>query len=479
MLTLMGALSVVGCASLPGREAPVEIKSIDRYATAQSFAPSATTAPTTEKRQAVAQWPADAWWQTYGDAQLSGLIDEALKGSPTLAVADARLRRARALTDVAASADKLQLNATASATEQKQSYNYITPPAFTPRGWNDFGRASLDLSWDLDLWGRNRAALAAATSEAEAARADAAQARLTLSTAVASAYAELAREHAALDTATAARDVRGKTADLFQNRFDNGLETAGSVRQVISRRATADADVLALEEQIALQRNRIAALLGAGPDRGLSMSRPTLDLSRGFSLPEHLAAELVGRRPDLAAARLRAEAAAGRVGQARAAFYPNVNLTGLIGVQSLGLDWLTREGSSIGSIGPAISLPIFSGGRLRGQLRGAEAEYAEAVASYDRTLVQALQDVADVAVSRKALGPQITRIDEAVDAARESWRIQNDRYEGGLSNYLDVLTAEDYLLSNLRTRSDLRSRSFALDVALVRALGGGYSSNSL
>jgi NodT family efflux transporter outer membrane factor (OMF) lipoprotein len=477
-ITLIGALSVAGCAGLPGREAPIEIKSIQRYATEQSFAPPATTAAS-DKRQAVAQWPADAWWQTYGDAQLSALIDEALKDSPTLAAADARLRRARALADVAASADKPQLNATASATEQKQSYNYLSPPAFTPRGWNDYGRASLDLSWDLDFWGRNRAALAAATSEAEAARADAAQARLTLSTAVASAYAELAREHAALDTSMAARDVRGKTAELFQNRFDNGLETAGSVRQVIARRAAADAEVLALEEQLALQRNRIAALLGAGPDRGLSISRPTLDLSRGFSLPDRLAAELVGRRPDLAAARLRAEAAARRVGQARAAFYPNVNLTALIGVQSLGLDWLTKEGSSIGSVGPAISLPIFTGGRLRAQLRGADAEYAEAVASYDRTLVQALQDVADVAVSRKALGPQIARIGEAVDAAREAWRIQNNRYEGGLSNYLEVLTAEDYLLSNLRTQSDLQSRSFALDVALVRALGGGYSSNSL
>ena len=112
---------------------------------------------------------------------------------------------------------------------------------------------------------------------------------------------------------------------------------------------------------------------------------------------------------------------------------------------------------------------------MRAQLHGAEAEYAEAVASYDGTVVQALQDVANVATSQRALAPQITRIGEAVDAARESWRIQNDRYSGGLSTYREVLTAEDYLLSNLRTQTDLQSRSFTLDVALVRALGGGYS----
>jgi outer membrane protein TolC len=162
------------------------------------------------------------------------------------------------------------------------------------------------------------------------------------------------------------------------------------------------------------------------------------------------------------------------VGQARAAFYPNINLNALIGVQSLSLDMLTREGSSLGSIGPALSLPLFTGGRLRAQLRGAEAEYAEAVSLYDRTVVQALQDVADVAVSQRALGPQLTRVGEAVEAARESWRIQNNRYSGGLATYLEVLTAEDYLLSNLRTQSDLQSRSLTLDVALTRALGGGY-----
>jgi NodT family efflux transporter outer membrane factor (OMF) lipoprotein len=179
------------------------------------------------------------------------------------------------------------------------------------------------------------------------------------------------------------------------------------------------------------------------------------------------------------AARLRAEAAGKRIDQAQAAFYPNVNLVAFVGLQSLGLDALTRNGSDIGSIGPAVSLPIFDGGRLRGQLRGADADYAQAVADYDRAVVQALQDVADAATSQRALGGQLARTGEAVDAAREAWRIQNNRYEGGLSTYLDVLSAEDTLLSNLRTQSDLQSRAFTLDVALVRALGGGYTAPRL
>jgi NodT family efflux transporter outer membrane factor (OMF) lipoprotein len=464
--TAVLALGLGACAGLPQPADKPAMKTGAEYATAQSFAAS------------LAQWPADAWWKAYGDPQLDRLIDEALAGAPSIAVAQARLQRAQAQARIADAATGPQVSANASATQQKQSYNYLSPRAMTPQGWNDYGRATLDLSWEIDFWGRNRAALAAATSEAEAARADAAQARLALATAIASAYAELAREFAALDTAQAALAVRAKTAELFRRRFDNGLETMGGVKQVESRQAAAEAEVLSVQEQIALQRNALAALLGAGPDRGLAIERPTVSLSRGFGLPVRLDADLLGRRPDIAAARLRAEAGAKRIDQARAEFYPNVNLSAFIGMQSLGLDNLAHNGSSVGSVGPAVSLPIFEGGRLRAQFRGREAEYAEAVANYNDTVVKALQDVADAATSQRALGGQLARSGEAVDAARESWRIQNNRYEGGLSTYLDVLSAEDTLLSSLRSLTDLQSRAFTLDVALVRALGGGYETKS-
>jgi NodT family efflux transporter outer membrane factor (OMF) lipoprotein len=463
VFALLGiSAALTACASLPGPAPSPEIRPQSAFAGTQSFVAPA------------ADWPAAGWWKVYGDAQLDALIAEGLAGSPSVAVADARMRRARASQDNARGALAPVVSANASATEQKQSYNYLSPPAMTPQDWNDYGRASLDFSWEIDFWGKNRAALAAATSEAVAAGADADQARLALSSAIASGYAELARLYAALDTATAARTLRAKTAELFAKRFDNGLETRGSVRQADSRRASSEADVLALDEQIALQKNKLAALLGAGPDRGLTIARPNVNFTRAFALPASLSAELIGRRPDLVAARLRAEAAAKRIHVSKAQFYPNVNLTAFIGVQSLGLDRLQENGSDIGSVGPAISLPIFNGGRLRAQLRGAEAEYAESVANYEQALVQALREVADAAVSQRALAPQLDKIDAAVDAAREAWQVQNDRYQGGLASYLEVLTAEDYLLANLRSQSDLRSRSMTLDVALNRALGGGY-----
>jgi NodT family efflux transporter outer membrane factor (OMF) lipoprotein len=461
-LVCIAAASLSACAAFPGREPAPQIKPAGSYAAQQSFAAPAGA------------WPSDAWWDAYGDAQLSGLIREALAGAPSLGVAEARLRRAEALAQVTDAARRPQLSANASGTTQRQSRNYLSPADATPDGWKGYGRATLDFSWELDFWGRNRAAFAAATSDAEAARADVAQARLLLATAIASAYAELARLHALHDTASAALEVRAKTAGLMQRRHEHQLETLGSVRQAESRRAGAETDVLALAEQLALQRNSIAALLGAGPDRGLAIARPAANLAKGYALPPQLALDLIGRRPDIAAARLRAAAAAGRVDEAKAAFYPNVNLAAFIGVQSLGLGMLTKGGSMIGSAGPAVSLPIFDGGRLRGQLRGADADYAAAVAGYEDTVVQALQDVADAAVSLQALTGQLDRSGAAVDAARDAWRIQNARYEGGLATYLDVLTAEDGWLSTRRTQADLQARSLALDVALVRALGGGY-----
>jgi len=464
VLALSCALALAGCAGFPSKETPAAPKAVESYATARSFA------------AAKVEWPADEWWKRYGDAQLDALIAEAVAGAPSLAVAEARLARAEAAAGIARAETMPLVTGAASVTREKQSYNYLTPSSVTPRNWQDYGRATLNFSWELDFWGRNRAALAAATSDAMAAKADAAQARIALATSIASAYAELARLHAARDTAAAALEVRAQTLALFRARRAHGLETVGSVRQVEARHASAQADVLSLDEQLVLQRHRIAALTGAGPDRGLAIARPTIALDATYGLPAELPAHLLGRRADIVAARLRAESAAKRIDQARAAFYPDVNLAAFIGLLSRGLGSFANSGSTYGSAGPAISLPIFDAGRLEGQLTGARAEYAEAVASYEGTLVQALQDVADAATSRQALDGQLARTGEAVDAARDAWQIQKNRYEGGLATYLDVLNAEDNLLGNLRALSDLQSRSFALDVALVRALGGGYAN---
>lgn len=465
-LTLMAgaAAALSACASVPDLGAAPQPKPAAAYAADQSFA-----APATE-------WPSDRWWAAYADPQLSGLIDEALAGSPDLAKAQARVRRAEAYAHMTGSTLGPHIAAVASVAETKQSYNNGVPKAAVPHGWNDTGMAGASLNWQLDFFGKNRALLAAATSEADAARAEAAAARLTLSTAIAGAYADLTQLHADRDAAQEALRICTDSEALITARRQQGLETLAAQERAHSARASAEAELAALDEAVGLTRNRLAALMGHGPDRGLTIARPAPGAIRAFGLPQNLQAELIGRRPDVAAARLTAEAAAKRIKVAKADFYPNVNLTAFIGVQSLGLDMLAKSGSTVGSIGPAISLPIFDSGRLQGAYRGARAEYDAAVATYDQTLIRALQEVADSAVSARALDARLSKSREALTASQAAYELARQRYARGLGTYLDVLTAEDALISNRRTVAALETRAFTLDVALVRALGGGFGA---
>jgi efflux transporter, outer membrane factor (OMF) lipoprotein, NodT family len=422
---------------------------------------------------AAGAWPVEGWWQEWGDSQLDTLIAEGLAGSPDIAAAAARVRAADALAQQAGAALMPRLGAEASAGGVQQSKTMGIPPQFVPDGIQDSGHVAATFSFDLDLWGRNRAALAAATSEAEAARVDAAQARLILTTGVAAAYADLAGQYAALDVAREALRVRSASAQLSANRTRAGLDNQASASQADSRVASARADIAALEEAIALTRNRIAALVGAGPDRGRTIDRPKL-AAPTVDLPAGAGIELIGRRPDIVAARLRAEAAAKRIDVARADFYPNISLTALVGFQSLGLGNLFAAGSKYGSGGAAITLPIFEGGRIEGRYRGARADYEAAVARYDGTLVAALRDVADIVASRAATAQQLADRRAALAAAATAANLAGLRYRAGLDNQLVQLTAEDSMVALSRSVADLEARQRTLDIALIRALGGGY-----
>jgi NodT family efflux transporter outer membrane factor (OMF) lipoprotein len=420
---------------------------------------------------------ADRWWQGFGDAQLDALMTEGIAGSPDVAAAAARVRAADALTQQADAAIGPALAVDGFAGGNKQSENLGIPPQFVPKGIQDTGRITGNLSFNLDLWGKNRAALAAARGEAEAARVDAAQSQLLLTTGIASAYADLAQYFAQRDVAVKALDVRVATARLTAQRVSVGVDTRGSQAQADSRVPQARADIVALDEAIQLTRNRIAALLGAGPDRGRSIARPSLT-SVPIGIPANVGIDLVGRRPDIVAARLRAEAAGDRIKVARADFYPNLNLSALVGLQSLGLGNLFEGSSSYGTGGLAISLPVLDAGRIQGRYRGARADYETAVARYDSTLIGALRETADAVASRRAADERLAELRNALASAEEASRIAGLRYSGGLSNQLPALTADDTLLAVRRAVADLEARRLGLDIALIRALGGGYRNQT-
>jgi len=463
-LVLLAALSSAACAPVPRLgSAPVP-------RSAESLASQASLTGH------LADWPSDRWWAALGDPALDALIAEGLAGSPDVAVAAARVRAAEAIARQAGAALGPSLAVDGSAGGTQQSQNLGIPPTFVPDGIQDTGRLTAALSFNLDLWGKNRAALRAARGEAAAAEVDAAQARLLLTTNIAAAYADLGQYYAQRDVARDVVTAREAVAKLTAQRVAIGVDTRGSQSAADTRVPQARADVLALDEAIVLTQNRLAALVGSGPDRGRSIARPTIR-EVPVGLPTNAGIDLVGRRPDLVAARLRAEAADQRIKVAKADFYPNLNLTALVGLQSLGLGTLLDTGSTYGNGGLAVSLPVLDAGRIQGRYRGARASYDEAVARYDATLITALREVADAVASRNAADTRLAEARRALSFAEDASQIAQLRYRAGLSNQLNVLATSDTLLAARRAVADLEARRTTLDVTLIRALGGGYRNN--
>ena len=462
---VLTACLVNACAPLPALGPVPDAKSPDTFKSEQTFqAPEAS-------------WPADRWWEKYSDAQLNQLIEEGLAESPDLKVAQARLRRSEAQSQSVGSILYPQLSANATVFGQETSTNYIVPAPYTPQGWYSYGQATLNFSWEIDFWGKNRAALAAAVSESQARSADVAQAKLILTTSIARSYADLARLMADRATAEKALEIRTKTSALFSERQKQGLENMGAVSQAEGKRSLAENDLVQIDVRIAETRNRLAALVGAGPDRGAQIKPPNNLIKASYALPPDIGINLVGRRPDIVATRWQAEATQSRIEQRKAAFYPNVNILAFVGAQSLGINKLVESGSYMSNAGPAIYLPLFLGGKLRADLKVARADYDESVANYEKTLIQALNEVADVAAGLKQLQKQVRLADQSVAAQTQGLTVAANRYKGGLANYLDVLVAEDELLTSWRVQTDVRTRAFILDVALTKALGGGYQAD--
>jgi len=426
-----------------------------------------------------AEWPAQDWWTAYHDPQLTALIAEGLAGSPDIQIAEARVREADALAQQSGAALYPHLTANGSVSVFRESLNQGFPKSFQvflPHGWHGQAQVTGNATYDLDLFGANRAAFAAATSDADAAEVDLAGARLTLSTAIAAAYADLVQLVADRAASQESLTEREQSAELVRQRASQQLENEGELAQALSRSAGAKADLDQIEGQIALARNQLAALVGKGPDRGLDIALPGGVQLRPFGVPSMLGVDLIGRRPDIVAARLRAEAASSRIKVAHAAYYPNINLNGDLGYQAIGIESLISPASVIGQLGPAISLPIFDGGRIEGGYRDARALYDESVANYDKSLTNALHEVADALTNQRELAVELADARVALSEGENAYRIATLRYQGGLSRYLDVLTSEDTLVVQRRRVTDLQARAFGQDVALVRALGGGFET---
>jgi NodT family efflux transporter outer membrane factor (OMF) lipoprotein len=256
-----------------------------------------------------------------------------------------------------------------------------------------------------------------------------------------------------------------------------GLDTQLELRQSEGALPDTRQQIEALQEQATLTQHALAALTGQG-NRTVVSDAPTLASAKGLALPAELPANLLGQRADIIAARWRVEAAAHDVKNAKAQFYPNINLMAFAGLSSIGLGRLINAGSEQWGVGPAIRLPIFDAGRLRGNLRGKTADLDAAVESYNGAVLEAIHDVADQIASSQSIERQQVQQRDAQAAAEGAYQIALQRYRAGLGTFLNVLSAEGAVLNQRRLGVDLAARALDTQVALMRALGGGLRSDA-
>ncbi len=424
-----------------------------------------------------ARWPDSDWWKAFGDPQLNTLIDTATSGSPTLAAASARVRQAAALAGVAEAAESPQVDGSLSVTREHWPDNlYYGPgPLANANTWNNVG--ALHLNYHLDLWGRDKNDTERALDVAHQRAADARAAQLELEVNVVRAYVDFAEQYALLDIANDVYSRQKQLADLARRRLAGGIGTQLDLSQAEAPLPEYQRQIEAVREAIELDRNRLAALVGKGPGAAATLARPTLSLSAPAALPSAVPAELIGHRPDVVAARWAVAAQARGIDVAHAAFYPNIDLiASLGGYAAAGSLFQFLHATNGGwSGGPALSLPIFDGGALRGRLGAAAAGYDEAVAHYDQSVVDALKEISDAIVRLHSLDKQQRDAERSVDAAQRSYSLSELGFKRGLTDYVNVIVEETRWLGAKQRVAQVHAERLAAYASLMSALGGGLT----
>jgi NodT family efflux transporter outer membrane factor (OMF) lipoprotein len=416
----------------------------------------------------------DAWWKAFRDPQVDRLAELTLAGNPTLQGALARIRAAQAQLSGARADDRPQVGLDGQEQRLLFSKDYIIPPPFGG-SYRWYGQVAANLTWNIDFWGKQAAIIGRAHDNVRAAALDAAAARLALSGALAQTYINLLLAYQDNDIARESVREREEILKLTQGRFNAGLENASAVEQAKALLALARAEVKRTEAQRDLNVHAVAALTGQGADAYATITRPAPHLDTALPLPTALPADLLARRPDILAAQARIEAAAKGREAAHADFYPNINLTALVGFQAIGLSNLLTGDSFTYGAGPAIHLPIFDAGKIRARYAGATAELDAAVADYNGTVLSAIHQTADAMTEVSSLESQRADQQDAVDSAQRALALAESRYRSGLSDQIPMLNAENTLLTARQQMAALVANSTIQRVTLLLSVGGGFN----
>lgn len=471
-MTLTAAALLAGCTTVGPDYAEPQIALPERYGEA-----SAAAAP--------GEVDLASWWQAFGDAQLSTLVERALSQNLDVAVATARIREARALERAADAGLLPQVSAEASATRQRISENALPVPVPGGTGTPNAGfalpgtefttwRGGLDASWEIDMFGRTQRGVEAAEARTGAAIWNRRDAEISVAAEVANAYLRLRTLQADIANAHAELVRQQRFERLVEARVRGGLVTGQDLAQQRSERAAAEATIPALEAQAKAEIHAIGTLLGATPDTLSAQLSASGAVPAAPPIPAGLPSELLRRRPDIRAAERRLAAATADIGVAVADLYPRFSLTAAPALVSTALSSLLEWGSRSFSAGAALDWPLFDGGRRRAMVEARSAQQEQAMIDYRKAILTAHRDVEDALGRIDGDRRQLTRLDAALADAARAEAIAQARYRGGLASYSEVLPAQARRLVLEKQVIETRGALAQDTVGLVKALGGGW-----
>jgi NodT family efflux transporter outer membrane factor (OMF) lipoprotein len=417
--------------------------------------------------------PRGNWWEAFNDPQLNALATQVAITNQTIKAAEARVREARALTQAARAAFFPIVTANASATRSSSRGGTIVGGTVDSGGGvrNNYN-VSLDVNWEIDLWGRVRRTVEASEATAEASAADLESAKLSAQAQLAEDYFLLRVQDAQIRLLNDTVAAYERSLQLTRNQYAVGVVGRADVAQAETQLKSTQAQAIDAAVQRAQLEHAIAILVGKPPAEFSIAAEPVPIVFP--AIPIELPSELLERRPDIAAAERRAAAANAQIGVAESAFFPSLTLSATGGFQSSVLSQLFSLPSRYWSLGPALAQVIFDAGLRRAQTAQAIATYDENVANYRQTVLAGFQEVEDNLAALRILEQEATVQDEAVKAARESLAIVLNQYRAGIANYLAVVVIQAAALNNERAALSILGRRLTASVVLIKALGGGW-----
>jgi multidrug efflux system outer membrane protein len=413
------------------------------------------------------------WWEVTKDSQLQALIRDAIANNLDLRTATARVTEARAQYGIAKSFLFPEVGASLGYGARQASRNSEPPEGSSTTKTYQNVNAGFTLSWEIDLFGRIRrekeAAFAAYLATEEGRRG----VLITLVADVASNYFLLRELDLELEIARRTLVSNDETVAYYQKRLQGGVSNRLEVDQAIANRARTASAIPDIERQIGLTENALSVLLGRPPgpiERGAALGDQYLPPSPPAGIP----AALLERRPDVVAAEELLVASNANVGAAKALFFPTISLTGLLGTLSGDFSNLLKTDSNVWSVSPGLFQPIFQGGRIKRNYEAARARYEQALAQYRKAALDGYREVADSLITLQKLGVQRTELARGVEALRDAAKLSRQRYDTGLSSYLEVLIADQYLFDQEILLAQTQGAELRAFVQLYRALGGGW-----